>query len=83
MATGVPHPLVQRAAEPIKGRVTEPFWRGLKDGKIEARNRERTEKSAVYPEEREVRRVVANEKKRALVFAGLVCPSFAFRERIG
>lgn len=61
------HPLVQRIAEPIKANatnVTEPFWRGLKDGTIEARNRERTQSQG--------KTLNTSEKKRALVFAGLV-----------
>jgi hypothetical protein len=62
--SGVLHPIVQRIADPIKAKVTEPFWRGLKDGTIEARNRERTQS--------EGKTLTTGEKKRALVFAGLV-----------
>lgn len=62
--SNVLHPIVQRIAEPIKANVTEPFWRGLKDGTIESRNRERTQSEA--------KGLKTSEKKRALVFAGLV-----------
>lgn len=68
--SSVLHPIVQRIAEPIKANVTEPFWRGLKDGTIEARNRERTQSEA--------KGLKTSEKKRALVFAGLVGRVTAF-----
>lgn len=63
------------------GEVREPFWKGFMTGKIESRARERggVATSSCQVEQVEgkqaIRPVSTNERKRALVFAGLVRPS--------
>jgi hypothetical protein len=51
------------------------FWRAFKAGTVGARNRERGEQRSVVGSDETL---MTSERKRALVFAGLVGPFFAF-----